>query len=284
MDRDDKTLDGAGLGDVWAKVKAQVSVLASGLGQVLAMAQDNSIAIGLHGDRLSDLESYFDGSSAKSALKLATARKINGTDFNGTADITTSYWGTARNIQIKDADGTNEGTAVSVNGSQAYKIPLPTNIKLASLLATQGVTSQKSIEAYWGVSAGGMATLSMQAVGSYTEAQLMSLNVNESTSYITANTFTLSGDKRPQYQIRYTSRTTLTLAYPSTEAVGVVHHLFLYNDSGSALTVSFPDNTYRPSTTLSIPSGKAVDIEYMDTGIQGVGGTIHIVKWSSAME
>ena len=45
-----------------------------------------------------------------SATKLQTARTINGTSFNGTANITTANWGTARNLTI--------GAAVkSVNGS-----------------------------------------------------------------------------------------------------------------------------------------------------------------------
>lgn len=45
-----------------------------------------------------------------SATKLQTARQINGTNFDGTANITTSYWGTARNFTIGN-------TTKSVNGS-----------------------------------------------------------------------------------------------------------------------------------------------------------------------
>lgn len=45
-----------------------------------------------------------------SATKLQTARTINGTSFNGTANITTANWGTARNLTIGDA-------VKSVNGS-----------------------------------------------------------------------------------------------------------------------------------------------------------------------
>ena len=41
-----------------------------------------------------------------SATKLQTARTINGTSFNGTANITTANWGTARNIGIVNSDGT----------------------------------------------------------------------------------------------------------------------------------------------------------------------------------
>lgn len=49
-------------------------------------------------------------STANAASMLATARNINGTAFNGTANIVTSYWGTARNITVGN-------TTKSVNGS-----------------------------------------------------------------------------------------------------------------------------------------------------------------------
>ncbi len=48
--------------------------------------------------------------NAVSASKLATARTINGTNFDGTANITTANWGTARTLTIG-------GTGKSVNGS-----------------------------------------------------------------------------------------------------------------------------------------------------------------------
>ena len=53
-----------------------------------------------------------------SATKLQTARTINGTLFNGTANITTAYWGTARTITLS---GAVTGSA-SVNGSQNVTI------------------------------------------------------------------------------------------------------------------------------------------------------------------
>ena len=65
--------------------------------------------------------------NAASATKLQTARTINGTSFNGTANITTANWGTARNISI--TDGTNTSTAVSVNGSANVSLKLPATIK-----------------------------------------------------------------------------------------------------------------------------------------------------------
>ena len=65
--------------------------------------------------------------NAATATKLQTARTINGTSFNGTANITTANWGTARNISI--TDGTNTSTAVSVNGSANVSLTLPATIK-----------------------------------------------------------------------------------------------------------------------------------------------------------
>ena len=49
--------------------------------------------------------------NADSATKLETARSINGTNFDGTADITTVKWGTARSMN-----------GVSVDGSTSYTL------------------------------------------------------------------------------------------------------------------------------------------------------------------
>lgn len=67
--------------------------------------------------------------NAATATALQTARTINGSSFDGTANITTSSWGTARNVSISDSDATNTGTAVSVNGSAAVTLKLPSTIK-----------------------------------------------------------------------------------------------------------------------------------------------------------
>lgn len=48
--------------------------------------------------------------NSDTATKLQTARQINGTNFDGTSNITTSYWGTTRSIKIGN-------TAKNVNGS-----------------------------------------------------------------------------------------------------------------------------------------------------------------------
>jgi len=67
--------------------------------------------------------------SAGNADQLTTARTINGTSFNGSANITTSNWGTARTLSFTgDATG-----SASVNGSA--------NVATAMTLANSGVTA-----------------------------------------------------------------------------------------------------------------------------------------------
>ena len=67
--------------------------------------------------------------NAATATKLQTARTINGTSFDGSANITTANWGTSRNIGIINSDGTGTAVTVAVNGSQAVNLKLPAAIK-----------------------------------------------------------------------------------------------------------------------------------------------------------
>lgn len=83
--------------------------------------------------------------NAGSATKLQTTRTINGTSFNGTANITTANWGTTRSIYIQDATATNTSSAVSVNGGGNAYLKLPTNIKVGTLTATGEVTAYSDI-------------------------------------------------------------------------------------------------------------------------------------------
>jgi hypothetical protein len=67
--------------------------------------------------------------NAGTATTLATARTINGTSFNGSANITTANWGTARTLSFTgDATGSS-----SVNGSD--------NVATALTLVNSGVTA-----------------------------------------------------------------------------------------------------------------------------------------------
>ena len=79
--------------------------------------------------------------NANTATQLATARKINGTNFDGTHDITTAYWGTRRNVYISDSDGTHTGIAVTMDGSGNVTLRLPGVIKADLIGNTTGVAS-----------------------------------------------------------------------------------------------------------------------------------------------
>ena len=65
--------------------------------------------------------------NADTATKLKTARKINGTDFDGSTDITTAKWGIARNISITDNAG-HTGNVTSIDGSGNVSLDLPDTI------------------------------------------------------------------------------------------------------------------------------------------------------------
>lgn len=58
-----------------------------------------------------------------SANQLATARTINGTAFNGTSNIVTSYWGTARTLSLTG----NATGSVSMNGSANVSMSVNVN-------------------------------------------------------------------------------------------------------------------------------------------------------------
>ena len=61
-----------------------------------------------------------------SATQLQTARTINGTAFNGTSNIVTSYWGTARTLSLTG----NATGSVSMNGSS--NVSMSVNVNYAS--------------------------------------------------------------------------------------------------------------------------------------------------------
>jgi hypothetical protein len=84
------------------------------------------------------------------AHTLATSRKINGTNFNGSEDITTSSWGEEREITIVDADGSNSGVTKKIDGSENYILELPSTIK-ATLVgnATTATTAGTAMSISW---------------------------------------------------------------------------------------------------------------------------------------
>lgn len=93
--------------------------------------------------KLDELPESITSGNVNSATKLQTPRDINGTPFDGTQNITTAQWGTARNVSISSSDGTGAGATTSVNGAGDVILKLPATIKAAfSGNATTATTLQ----------------------------------------------------------------------------------------------------------------------------------------------
>lgn len=96
----------------WTNISLEYTVTNNGgsvsAGQFINTSHSSTVANNYNTNVSRPTSSY--ANRAASADRLTTARSINGTNFDGTANITTSYWGTARNFTIGN-------TTRSVNGS-----------------------------------------------------------------------------------------------------------------------------------------------------------------------
>lgn len=107
---------------------------ANGLLTALTSNATTNLSLTVGGKPLSVTNLY-----AKYADQLRTARKINGTSFNGASDITTVKWGMARLVSIKDYTQDNTGATKSVDGSAGFSLLLLQSIKVKTL-DVDGVT------------------------------------------------------------------------------------------------------------------------------------------------
>lgn len=83
--------------NVQSQINSKQNTLVSGTN----IKSINSISILWSGDiDLTSMSITGNAASAGTATKLQTSRKINGTSFDGTSDISTSFWGTSRNVTI----------------------------------------------------------------------------------------------------------------------------------------------------------------------------------------
>lgn len=152
------------------------------------------------GDITGDVTGNLHG-NADTATKLQTGRNINGTLFDGTQNITTAQWGTARNIGIVNSDGTGTAVPTSVNGSVNVNLRLPTTIK-ANLQGnvTGDITGNLNGNASTAsrLQTARMITLTGDATGSTSfdgSANVsIAIDVNTASKLATARTITLTGD------------------------------------------------------------------------------------------
>lgn len=152
------------------------------------------------GDIIGDVTGDLHG-NADTATKLQTGRNINGTLFDGTQNITTAQWGTARNIGIVNSDGTGTAVPISVNGSANVNLRLPATIKanlqgdvtgdITGNLNGNASTASK-LQTARTITLTGDATGSTSFNGSTNVS--IAVDVNTASKLATARTITLTGD------------------------------------------------------------------------------------------
>ncbi len=71
---------------------------------------------------------------------LVNTRTINGTGFNGSANITTSYWGATRTFYTNSHDSYRASSGVNVNGSGNVTLLLPNSIRCSDWFRSTGAT------------------------------------------------------------------------------------------------------------------------------------------------
>ena len=180
--------------------------------------------------------------NASTATTLQTSRTINGTSFNGSANITTSYWGTTRTFYINDPSGAHYNS-YSVNGSGNVDMYLPSTMTgFSSITSTtfsgslsgnassaSTATKLTNTRTIWGQSFNGTANVS----GSLTGVASITASGNiTAAGAITAKSS--SSDIRLKKNIK------------EYNALDIIHKLksvkYYWNDTAKANSPIFNDN------------------------------------------
>lgn len=180
--------------------------------------------------------------NASTATTLQTGRTINGTTFNGSANITTSYWGTTRKFYINDPSGAHYNS-YSVNGSGNVDMYLPSTMTgFSSITSTtfsgslsgnassaSTATKLTTARTIWGQSFDGTANVS----GSLTGVASITASGNiTAAGAITAKSS--SSDIRLKKNIK------------QYNALDIIHKLksvkYYWNDTAKANSPIFNDN------------------------------------------
>lgn len=176
--------------------------------------------------------------NASSATKLATARTINGTSFDGTENITTAKWGTARTIYIQDASGAHGSVGVSVDGSTNYNLKLPSTITATLSGNASTATKLQTARTLWGRSFDGSANVSgdMTGVGNVTPSANGTLNLGTATSRW-ANMYTNCIEvygTNPVIRFHYNNSSSVTdfIGAASNGLITISNVLRIYQSSG----------------------------------------------------
>lgn len=205
------------------------------------------------------------GGAANSANTLSTARTINGTSFNGSANITTANWGTARTITIGN-------TGKSVNGSANVSWSLSeigaaaashthSYLPLSGGSMTGKIANSFTTNTYLAGNQGNALISSSSAAGSYVMLY----------RYPSTNGYFTTGGYQGSYLLQYTAKSTVDAGTNS-----VTKSVTLLDESGNS---SFSGTVKAPTFSGAL-SGNASTATKLQTArtINGVSfdGTANI--------
>ena len=199
--------------------------------------------------------------NAATATKLKTARTINGTNFDGSGNITTANWGTARNISIQDHNAGHTGSAVSVNGSGNVTLKLPSTINANVVGYLTGNISGSSSSC-----TGNAAT----ATKLQTARSINGTNFDGSGNITTANWGTARNISIQDHNAGHTGSAVsvngsgnVTLKLPSTINANVVGYLTgNISGSSSSCTGNSATATTAGAVSTSVVAGGTKDLVY----------------------
>ena len=197
--------------------------------------------------------------NASTATKLATARTINGTSFDGSANITTANWGTARNISIADSDATNTGTAVSVNGSGNATLKLPATIKATLTGNASTATKLATARTINGTSFDGSANITTANWGTARD-----ISIADSDATNTGTAVSVNGSGNATLKLPATIKASLTGNASTASA------LQDYNSTSNTIQIGYSGSSLTSSEVAYLAAYKSGGKQIKDVPVSTV--------------
>ena len=207
-----------------------------------------------------------------SASKLETAHTINGTSFDGSANITTSNWGTARSVGIVNSDGTGTAVTVSVNGGANVNLKLPATIKAALTGNATTATTLQTARTIWGQSFNGSKNVSGAISGATT--------INASGAVTFGSTLAVTGAVTLKSALSVSGLITATAGLTTPQYLQVGNGRIYWDATNKALYVKGSDGTAIGFYSNGWMSAKGAGSETGGTGGGGISGEIDTLTFS----